>query len=60
MSGPALCLGYVDAMIERGRDTDNNGTLDERQYVQQDANYNVTSITSSSGSVLRRAVQVRP
>ena len=35
---------YVDAMILRDRDTDANGSLDERLWVQQDANFNVTAI----------------
>jgi RHS repeat-associated protein len=47
-------LGYVDAMVLRDRDTDSNGTLDHRQYAQQDANYNVTSITDISGNVKER------
>jgi len=44
---------YVDAMISRDRDTDNNGSLDERLWVQQDANWNVTSIVDGSGAVER-------
>jgi uncharacterized delta-60 repeat protein/RHS repeat-associated protein len=40
---------YVDAMIER----DSSGT---RLYVAQDANYNVTSIFDTSGSVKERYV----
>jgi len=37
---------YVDAMILRDRDTDNDEfhTLDERLWVQQDANFNVTAL----------------
>jgi hypothetical protein len=30
---------YVDALILRDRDTDADGTIDERLYVAQDANY---------------------
>jgi RHS repeat-associated protein len=45
---------YVDALVERDRDTDANGTLDERLYVMQDANFNVTGIVSASGAVLER------
>src|SRR5262249_22934938 len=35
---------YADAMLLRDRDTDANGSLDERLWVQQDANYNVTAL----------------
>ncbi|HEY1189092.1 MAG TPA: RHS repeat-associated core domain-containing protein [Gemmata sp.] len=47
---------YVDAMILRDRDTDANGTLDERLWVQQDANWNVTALVDGSGSVVERYV----
>lgn len=40
---------YVDELIVRDRDTDANGTLNERLYACQDANWNVTAITDSSG-----------
>ncbi len=42
---------YVDAMVSRDRDTDANGSLDERLYALQDANFNVTAITNTSGAV---------
>jgi RHS repeat-associated protein len=45
---------YVDALVLRDRSTQNNGTLDERLWVQQDANWNVTALVSSSGSVVER------
>ncbi len=45
---------YVDAMILRDRDTADDGTLDERLWVQQDANWNVTALTNSSGTVVDR------
>ncbi len=45
---------YVDAMILRDRDTDANGSLDERLWVQQDANFNVTAIVNGSGVVVER------
>src|SRR5262249_42143628 len=45
---------YTDALIERDRDTDANGTLDERLYVQQDANWNVTAVLNTSGAVQER------
>jgi RHS repeat-associated protein len=45
---------YVDAMVLRDRDTDANGTLDERLWVQQDANWNVTALVNGSGAVVER------
>ncbi|MBA4192465.1 MAG: hypothetical protein C0467_31235, partial [Planctomycetaceae bacterium] len=45
---------YVDAMVLRDRDTDANGTLDERLWVQQDANWNVTALVDGSGAVVER------
>jgi RHS repeat-associated protein len=45
---------YVDALVLRDRSTANNGTLDERLWVQQDANYNVTALVNGSGSVVER------
>jgi RHS repeat-associated protein len=47
---------YVDALIERDKSTQNNGTLDERLYVQQDANWNVTALINTSGTVVERYV----
>jgi RHS repeat-associated protein len=43
---------YVDTMVLRDRDTDANGTLDERLWVQQDANWNVTALVDGSGAVV--------
>ncbi len=45
---------YVDGLVLRERDTDGNGSLDERLYVQQDANFNVTALVNTSGSVVER------
>jgi len=45
---------YVDALILRHRDTNADGTLDEIMWVQQDANWNVTAITNSGGTVQER------
>ena len=55
-------LGYVNQLIER----DDNSTagnlgitgsgLGERLYVQQDANWNVTSLVNTSGNVVERMV----
>jgi len=47
---------YVDALIERDRSTQNNGRMDERLYAQQDANWNVTTLVNTSGSVVERYV----
>jgi RHS repeat-associated protein len=47
----------VDVLILRDRDTDGNGTLDERLYVQQDAQSNVTALVDTSGAVVERVVQ---
>jgi RHS repeat-associated protein len=46
---------YVDAMILRDRSV-SGGTLNERLLVQQDANWNVTAVVNSSGSVVEREV----
>jgi RHS repeat-associated protein len=47
---------YVDALVLRDRSTHNNGTLDERLWVQQDGNWNVTALVNGSGSVVERYV----
>jgi hypothetical protein len=47
---------YVDALILRDRSTQNNGTLDERLWVQEDSNFNVTAVVNTSGSVVERYV----
>ncbi|MDZ4847682.1 MAG: RHS repeat-associated core domain-containing protein [Pirellulaceae bacterium] len=47
-------IRYVDDLVLRERDTDNNGTLDERLYALQDANWNVTAIANTSGVVQER------
>ncbi len=45
---------YVNAMILRDRSTLSNGTLDERLWVQQDANWNVTDLVNGTGVVVER------
>jgi len=45
---------YVDALILRDRDSNGDGTLDERLWVVQDANYNVTALFDNSGNVVER------
>jgi hypothetical protein len=47
---------YVDALVLRDRDTTGDGTLDERLWVVQDANYNVTVLFDNSGNVVERYV----
>jgi RHS repeat-associated protein len=47
---------YVDALVARDRDSDANGSLDERLYAIQDANHNVTSVINTSGAVQERYV----
>jgi YD repeat-containing protein len=53
---------YVDAMIERDRDADGNpgNGLEERLYVQQDANWNVTVLLTVAGSVTGRVRSAHP
>ena len=46
----------MDALVLRGRDSDGDGTLDERLYVAQDANYNVTALLDNAGTVVERYV----
>jgi RHS repeat-associated protein len=45
-------LAYVDGLVLRDRDTDANGSLDERLWPLQDANWNVTALLNGSGSVV--------
>jgi len=40
--------------VLRDRDTDSNGTLDERLYSLQDANWNTTALVSTSGTIQER------
>jgi RHS repeat-associated protein len=47
---------YLDAIVLRDRDTDANGTLEERLWGQQDANWNVTALLDGSGSAQERFV----
>ncbi|MBO0696925.1 MAG: RHS repeat protein, partial [Zavarzinella sp.] len=45
---------YVDALVLRDRDADNNGTLEERLWAAQDADYNVTAVFDNAGNVVER------
>lgn len=47
-------LRYVDDLLVRDRDDDNDGILDERIYVAQDANWNVVAIAGVDAAVLER------
>jgi len=47
---------YVDALVLRDRDATGSGTLSERLWVQQDADWNVTALVNGSGSVVERYV----
>jgi RHS repeat-associated protein len=47
-------LRYIDDCVLRDRDTTNDGTLDERLYALQDANWNVTAVTDTGGDVQER------
>ena len=49
-------LRYVDDLVLRDRDTDANGSLDERLYALQDANWNVIALTDTSGAIQERYV----
>jgi RHS repeat-associated protein len=48
---------YVDALVLRDRDTDGDGTLEQRLYAQQDANYNITALVDANGTVVERYVE---
>jgi RHS repeat-associated protein len=47
---------YVDALVLRDRDADGNSSngLEERLYAQQNANWNVTALVNTSGTVVER------
>ena len=45
---------FVDDLILRDRDTDGNGTLDERLYVLNDLRFSVVAIASNTGTILER------
>src|SRR5262249_753565 len=47
-------LRYIDDCVLRDRDTDANGTLDERLYALQDGNWNVIALTDTGGDVQER------
>lgn len=45
---------YIDAMVLRDRDSDGNGSLDERLWTIQDANFNVVALVDGSWTVVER------
>src|SRR5262249_9217283 len=47
-------LRYVDNLVVRDRDGDGGGTLTERLFALQDANWNVTALADETGAVVER------
>ncbi|MBC8874772.1 MAG: RHS repeat-associated core domain-containing protein [Planctomycetes bacterium] len=47
-------LRYVDDIVQRDRDTNGDGSLDERLYGLADANWNATSVVAPDGAVVER------
>ncbi len=47
---------YVNALILRDQSSEGDGDLDQRLYVMQDANWNVTGLVDTSGNVVERYV----
>ena len=47
-------LQYIDGLILRDRDTTGSGTLDERRYCLQDANWNTVALADESGTIIQR------
>ncbi len=47
---------YLDALVLRDQSSLGNGTLDQRLYVQTDANWNVTALVDASGNMVERYV----
>ena len=47
-------LRYIDNCVLRDRDTTGDGTLDERLYAMQDANWNVTAVADTGGDIQER------
>src|SRR5690606_8697209 len=45
---------YIDDLALRTRDLDNNGTIDETLYAIQDANWDITALADTSGTVMER------
>jgi RHS repeat-associated protein len=47
-------LRYIDDLILRDRDADTSGSLEERLYALQDANWNVTAVIDATGGMMQR------
>ena len=47
-------LQYIDGLILRDRDTTGSGTLNERRYCLQDANWNTVALTDETGTIIQR------
>ena len=47
---------YIDDLVLRDHDTSDNGTLNERLYALQDANWNVTSYANENGTIQERYI----
>jgi len=47
-------LRYIDDLILRDRDTNNDGNLNERLYCLQDANWNAVALADIDGNVTQR------
>jgi RHS repeat-associated protein len=47
-------MRYIDDLVLRDRDTDDNGSLDERLYALQDANWNVAAILDDATEIQER------
>jgi len=47
-------LRYIDDLVLRDRDTTENGTLNERLYAMQDANWTMTALSNIAGNVQQR------
>jgi RHS repeat-associated protein len=49
-------LAHADSLVLRDRDPIGTGTLSERLWVMHDANYNVTGLVNTTGTVVERYV----
>ena len=45
---------YIDDLVDRDRDTSGDGILNERLFAAQDANWNISAITDSTGELQER------
>ena len=47
-------LRYIDDLVERQRDSNGNGTLDETRYGLQDGNWNMIALSEPGGTISER------